>query len=88
MTIARSELHQDSSFEIIEECPPTIPSEQNEPRLYRVMLTRTKGRLDPVYGVVVTHLRIQDWCEMKGYRLTNLYPGNRRALPSEKTDLF
>lgn len=88
MTIARSELHRDSTFEVIEECPATIPSENNEPRFYRVMLTRAMGRLDPLYGHVVTHLRLQDWCDMKGYRLMNLYPGDRRALPGEKTDLF
>lgn len=81
MTVVRSLLMPEASFEI-------IPSGDNGPMLYRVMVTPVIGRINPSYGSVVTHLSLQDWCQMHGWRLVQQYPGTRLALPGERTDLF
>ena len=39
-------------------------------------------------GKVVTHLSIQDWCQMKGYKLLGSHPGSGIAMPFERTDLL
>ncbi len=66
-----------------------IQPEEGVPYLYRVMLTPLgKGIGAITTGHVVTHLSLEDWCSMNGYRLTHVYPGARRAFPHERTDLF
>lgn len=55
------------------------------PNRFPVMLY--KGMV-PVYGHVVTHLSIKDWCDMHGYKLGEVYQGTRIAYKGEVTDLF
>jgi hypothetical protein len=81
VTVARSVVHN-GSF-IVED-----PFPHEGAKVYRVMVTPKKGRINPSYGTVVTHLSLEDWCDMKGWKLVQHYSGDRWALPSEKTDLF
>jgi hypothetical protein len=57
------------------------------PYRFPVMLLK-EGTTVPVIGYVVTHLSLDEWCEMKGYKLMDQYPGHRVAFPDERTDLF
>ncbi len=66
-----------------------IPSEDNVPYLYRVMLTpHGKGIGSITTGQVVTHLSLEDWCSLNRYKLIHAYSGARPAFPHERTDLF
>jgi len=57
--------------------------------LYPVTLHKVGGKWNEFkLGFVVTHLDLQDWCAMKGYRLVAPHKGSRPALPHERTDLF
>jgi hypothetical protein len=87
MTMARSLATQNPihfDFSKLEEDPetPTL-------KFYNVMLHKIGGRWNEFYiGHVVSHLSIQDWCDMKGMKLVQLHAGTRWAKPHERTDLF
>lgn len=55
------------------------------PARYPVMLYKDGV---PCYGHVVTHLSLQDWCQMHGYKIGEVYRGTRPAFENERTDLF
>lgn len=81
MTLQRSQ----PIVQLLQSIQPDVP----HLFLYRVMLTPLgKGIGALTTGHVVTHLSIEDWCELNKYRLTHLYPGARLAFPHERTDLF
>lgn len=89
MTMGRSIITQEpihfdfSKLDYGQEELPTL-------KFYNVMLWKNKGqgRGQFFIGHVVSHLSIQDWCDMKGYRLDTIYTGTRWAKEHEKTDLF
>ena len=62
------------------------------PNRYNVMVGKTEdGKWDWKIGHVITHLDINDWCRLHGYKLREVYPGTRPAFPSEMEkpiDLF
>jgi hypothetical protein len=41
-----------------------------------------------LYGYIVTHLDVRDYCELHGLDLIQVMMGTREALPHEKTELF
>lgn len=53
-----------------------------------LMQERRIGGFEYKIGTIVTHLSPQDWCELHGYILVEVYHGNRKALPGEQTELF
>ncbi len=55
------------------------------PIKYVCYLKTSKGLL--FVATVVTHLSLEDWCDMKGYRLGRLISGPEMALPGERTEL-
>ncbi len=56
---------------------------------YHVMVCKRHNPRDVLYGTVVSHLSLEDWCDLKGMCLIQSYPQcTRVALPSERTDLF
>lgn len=88
MTMARSLFSQEPIHFDMSLVEPDVPSL----KFYNVMLWkrdgRGQGRGQFFIGHVVSHLSIQDWCDMKGYKLDTVYPGTRWAKDGEKTDLF
>ena len=63
--------------------------------VYKLGAKRADGTFGPAdrwndffLGSVVTHLSLEDWCLMKGFKLVAVYKGTRPAKPGEKTDLF
>lgn len=63
--------------------PKRIPVMVREKRL---------GRPDAewrfLYGYIVTHLDVRDYCELNDLDLIQVLPGTRAALRTEKTELF
>lgn len=51
-----------------------------------VILERSDSRM-LVMGTVVTHLSLQDWCEMNGYTLFSIDGAVLPALAEERTEL-
>jgi hypothetical protein len=59
------------------------------PTRYPVRLLKKGGhKLDQFYGAVVSHLALQDWCDLHGYEVLEVYAGTRPAFENERTDLF
>ena len=90
MTIARSLIGK-GNFNV-DGLPqvPDLPGFDSEllPKRYEVMLAKVGGKWnDFQIGHVVTYLSLDEWCEMKGYRIVENY-GNRPAYSHERTDLF
>lgn len=90
MTMGRSIITQEPihfDFSALEQ-DPELPSL----KFYNVMLYKREGkgqgRGQFFIGHVVSHLSIQDWCDMHGYKLDTVYLGTRWAQPGERTDLF
>ena len=79
MTIARERLPFVSVVPAMEVPKPIFPMR------YNVMVY--KGVI-PFWGYIVTHLSAQEYCDMNGYKLGQVYPGSRFAMADEKTDLF
>jgi hypothetical protein len=89
MTIARS-LLGNGSINIDGFPGETLPPVSAEllPKKYNVMLHKVGGKWnDFVLGHVVTYLEIDEWCEMKGYKIVQVY-NSRPAYSHERTDLF
>lgn len=84
MTMGRSIITQEPihfDFSQVEDVPTL--------KFYNVTLHKIGGRWNEFYmGHVVTHLSIQDWCDMKGFRLETCHPGTRWARDHERTNLF
>jgi hypothetical protein len=89
MTLAKSligsheiniDFDNDSSF------PPV--STDLLPKRYPVSLTKMGEKWEFYMGYVVSFLDIQDWCDMHGYKLVELYRGTRPAYSHERTDLL
>jgi hypothetical protein len=87
MTLARS-LLQPFHFHVSDELFPTAEKPLVAMR-YPVSLHKIGGEWnDFKIGHVVTHLSLEDWCLMKGYRLVANFQGACPAMPDERTDLF
>jgi hypothetical protein len=92
MTIARSLLNSGNSFNV-DGLPqvPDLPGFNVEllPKKFNVLLHKIGGKWNEfAMGSVVTFLEIDEWCELKGYKLVELYRGTRPAYPHERTDLL
>jgi len=90
MTIARSLLGKGNfsvdGFPQIPDLPGVNPDLL--PKHYQVLLHKIGGKWNEfVMGHVVSFLDIEDWCQMKGYRLVDLWH-TRPAYSHERTDLF
>lgn len=55
------------------------------PIKYTVTLTTKGGMM--VDGVVITHLELQDWCDMKGYDLFSCDAPPELAKANERTEI-
>lgn len=91
MTLAKSLIGKpdfDIDFDNHSKMLPPV-SEDLLPKRFPVLLAKIGGRWNEfVMGYVVSHLEIQDWCDMHGYKLVELYRGTRPAYSHERTDLL
>ena len=54
---------------------------------YPVLLRKLDSNGAYHYGFVVTHLNLDEWCQMRGYRIVVIYPGTRTARDGERTTI-
>jgi hypothetical protein len=65
--------------------------EPNKPMRYQVMVRRVdreKDQFEHLIGSIVTHMALEDYCDLHGLFLYEKYRGTRTALPHERTELF
>lgn len=66
-------------------------SQPNDPSRYPVMVRSYVPGADEwkfQIGYIVTHMEVQDYCQMHGLTLVEAYQGITDALPGEVTELF
>jgi hypothetical protein len=87
MTIAKQSVIPQSIVmrSILTDRGPVPGTYEEPPSRYPVMLFKDGV---PFYGHVVSHLSLQDWCQMHGYKIGEVYSGTRQAFENERTDLF
>jgi hypothetical protein len=70
----------------------TVPSPEVDdgiPKRIPVMVIKAKGaEWEYLYGHIVTHLDVKDYCDMHGLTLVEVFRGTRAALRTEQTELF
>lgn len=57
------------------------------PMRHPVLLRKLDSQGRYHYGVVVTHLNLDEWCQMRGYRIVAIYSDPRPARKDERTTI-
>lgn len=69
--------------------PKAPVGEEGFPKRYPVMCIQPKaGDWEYLHGYIVTHMNVQDYCDMHGLTLVEVFRGTRGALSGERTELF
>lgn len=62
--------------------------ERAQPMRYQVMVRKLhRGEWEVMMGHIVTYLSLDDYCDMHGLQLAEMFRGTRHALSHERTEL-
>ncbi len=78
-----------STHQVFDEAAWYQEQERDRPMFYRVVVCKQRAdELEVMIGHIVTHLDLDDYCDMHGLQLVDLQRGTRRALSHERTELI
>ena len=78
-----------STHQVFDEGTWYQEQERALPMLYRVVVCKQgSDETEVMMGHIVTHLELDDYCDMHGLQLVRLQFGTRRAGPHERTELI